>query len=47
VKHTVYPSASPAREFIFKKIIPGFFAVLFVVALLLLSLLLERRHVYF
>jgi len=30
-----------------KKIIPGFYALLFVTALLLLSILLVRRNIYF
>ncbi len=33
--------------FIAEKVKPGLFALLFVVALLLISVLLERRHIYF
>jgi len=34
-------------SFINEKIKPGFFALLFVTVLLLISVLLERRHIYF
>lgn len=33
--------------FLNEKIKPGLFAVLFVTALLLISVILERRHIYF
>lgn len=35
------------KEVFQKKIIPGFYALLFVTALLLLSILLVRRQIYF
>lgn len=35
------------KEIFERKIVPGLFAILFVTALLLLSVLLMRRHVYF
>jgi hypothetical protein len=34
-------------EFLNEKVKPGLFALLFVIALLLISLILERRHIYF
>jgi hypothetical protein len=34
-------------RFLNEKVKPGLFAVLFVAALLLISMLLERRHIYF
>lgn len=33
--------------FLNEKVKPGLFAVLFVTALLLISVILERRHIYF
>lgn len=35
------------KEIFEKKIIPGFYAILFVTALVLLSVVLMRRHIYF
>ena len=35
------------KEIFMKKIVPGLYAFLFIVALLLISLVLERRHLYF
>ncbi len=34
-------------SFIHEKVKPGLFALLFVTVLLLISVLLERRHIYF
>jgi len=34
-------------RYLHEKIKPGLFALLFVTALLLISLVLERRHIYF
>ncbi len=36
-----------ALKFLNEKVKPGLFALLFVTALLLISVLLERRHIYF
>ena len=36
-----------AFVFFREKVMPGIFALLFVTALLLISVLLERRHLYF
>jgi hypothetical protein len=35
------------KEFLIKKVMPGLLAMLFVTALLLVSIFVERRHIYF
>lgn len=41
------PFMKALKEIFEKKIVPGLFAILFVTVLLLLSVVLMRRHVYF
>lgn len=35
------------KQILLKKIIPGMYAFMFIVVLLLISVVLERRHIYF
>lgn len=39
-------SMSVIKEVLMKRVIPGIYALVFIVALLLISLILERRHLY-
>ena len=39
-------SMSAIKDIMMKRVIPGIYALVFIVALLLISLVLERRHLY-